>query len=285
MLTAIFSLKLRFATVIFFLWVALSLQALPYIAAAQCSPDNVYNPDRVRWSKLSFKGKTFLGRISVDVQLTFVSSDLAQRALITSPKGVPVSFESAKVGQIAVNRTIRTIFGSDIVEEDKVLFKPTQAGALGRIRLRRGKDDFLKRYRFTNLGVFRIQKEPADKKEAQLPPDEWSDGPDRFYTHDLRQLGCSIASERSILLYVACAAPFSKNQPALSVCVFGKRQLHRVQISAGDIQALKVNYIEKRQEAEVAKEGSVDALKITFKTQALASDLGIEENFSFLGLR
>jgi hypothetical protein len=160
-----------------------------------------------------------------------------------------------------------------------------QASALGRIRLRRGKDDFLKRYRFANLGVFRMQKEPADKKEAQLPPDEWTDGLDRFYAHDLRQLGCRIASERSILLYVACAAPFSKNQQPLSVCVFGKRQLHRVQVSAGDIQALKVNYIEKRQDAEIAKKGNVDALKITFKTQALASDLGIVENFSFLGLR
>jgi hypothetical protein len=156
---------------------------------------------------------------------------------------------------------------------------------IARIRTRRGDDDFLKRYRFTDLGVFRIQKEPADKKEVQLSPDKWTDAGDSFYAHDLKQLGCSIASERSILLYVACAALFSKNQQPLSVCVFGKRQLHRVQMSAGDIQSLKVNYVEKKQDAEVAREGSVDAIKITFKTRALASDLSAVENFSFLGLR
>jgi hypothetical protein len=285
MLIAISNLKLRIATVIFYLWAALSLQGLTNIAAGQCSPDNAYNPDRVRWSKLSFKGITFLGNVSVDVQLTFVSSDQAQSVLIASPKGMPVSFESSKVGQIAVHRTIRATFGSDITEEDKVWFNPMQASALGRIRLRRGNDDFLKRYRFTNLGVYRIQKEPADKKELQLSPDKWTRDRENFYRHDLNQLGCNIASERSILLYVACAAPLSKNQEPISLCVFGKRQLHRARLSADGLQSLKVNYLEKKQDIEIARQGKVDALKIMLQAQPLDADLDDVENFSLLGLR
>jgi hypothetical protein len=285
MLRSILNLKLKFVSAIYFLWVALSLPALPHIAAAQCSPNSAYNPDRVPWSELSFRGKTFLGRVFVDVELTFVSSEQAQGLLIASPNGVPVSFESAKVGLISVHRIIDSTFGSDITEEDKVLFNPMQASALGRIRWRRGQDDFIKQYRFTNIGIYRIQKTPADKKEVQQPPDKWTKNKANFYGHDAKQLGCSVVSERSILLYAIFAAPRLLDQQAVSVCVFGKRQLHRVQMRAGDVQPLKVKYVEKKQDAEVAKEGSIDAQKIFFEIQTLKSDLSTVENFSFLGLR
>jgi hypothetical protein len=285
MLKPILNLKLRFASVVIFLWAALSLPLPPHIAAAQCSPDNAHLPARVLWSKLSFRGKAFSGSVSVDVQLTFLPSDRAQNVLIASPKGVPVSSESSTVGQIVVHRIIDPAFGSEITERDKVLFDPIQASALGRVRIRRGKDDFLKTYRFTNLGVYRIQKEPSNKKEVQLSPDKWTKVGESFYRHDLKRLGCSVASERSILLYLACTAPFSKSQQPLSVCVFGKRQLHRVDLSANGLQSLEVNYLEKKQDTQVAKQGKVDALKLTLQTQPLDTDLDDVENFSFLGLR
>ena len=219
------------------------------------------------------------------MQLTFLPSDRAQNVLIASPRGVPVSSESSKVGQITVHRTIDPVFGSEITEEDNVLFNPIQASALGRVRIRRGKDDFLKKYRFTNLGVYRIQKEPSNKKEVQLSPDKWTKGGESFYRHDLKRLGCSVASERSILLYLACAAPFSKNRQPFSVCVFGKRQLHRVDLSPNGLQSLEVNYLEKKQDTQVVKQGKVDALKLMLQAQSLDTDLDDVENFSFLGLR
>ena len=69
------------------------------------------------------------------------------------------------------------------------------------------------------------------------------------------------------------------------MCVFGKRQLHRVRLSTDGLQSLKVNYLEKKQDTEVAKQGKVDTLKITLQAQPLDADLDDVENFSFLGLR
>jgi hypothetical protein len=278
-------LKLRPVSVILFLMVAIGVQLPSNLATAQSQINRSFNPSGLSWTHLIFNSEAFLGKISVDVQLAFVSPEEAKRALIASPKGIPISMEYPKVGQLTVNRTIDSTFGAKTTTEDKIWFNPTRASALGRIRTRRGDDDFLKKYRFTDLGVFRFQKEPADKIELKLSPDKWTNIGENFYTHNLKQMGCAVASERSILLYAASVGVFSDNLHTLSLCVFGKRQLHRVRLIATGVQSLLVKYIEKRRDTLVAKEVSLEALKIALETQPLATDLNETENFSFLGLQ
>jgi len=264
---------------------AIGVHLLPNSAAAQSQLNSAFNPSQVGWTRLLFKGKTFVGKVSVEVQLAFIPPDEAQRVLITSPKGIPISMESPNVVRLTVHRTIDSTFSSKITEEDKIWFNPIQASVLGRIRLRRGDDDFLKMYRFTDLGVFRIQKEPAHKNELKLSPDKWTNIGENFYDLDRKQMECAITSERSILLYAASAGEFSNNSQPVSLWAFGKRQLHRVRLSADGLQSLKVNYLEKKQDAEVTKQAKVDALKIALQAQPLDTDLDDMENFSFLGLR
>jgi hypothetical protein len=252
---------------------------------AESALESRIDPERVRWSQLSYQAHTFVGKVSVAVQLGFISASEAQRALIVSPRGIPISIESHRAGYITVRRTVDPTFGSKITEEDTVWFNPKQAGAFGRTRLRRGIDDFLKRYRFTDQGVYRIQKEPADQKEVELSPDKWTDVGEKFYAYDLKQLGCPMASERSILFFVASAAPFSANREPLSLCAFGKRQLHRVRLNADGFQSLKVEYVEKNQHNEAPRKSTVKALKIILDIRPMDSELNEVENFSLLGLR
>ena len=277
--------KLRTVCAILCLLAATGVQLLPNLAAAQSQINNAFNPRQLGWTRLLFNGKTFMGKVSVDVQLAFISPDEAKRVLIASPKGIPISMESPNVGRITVRRTIEFKFSSKITGRDKIWFNPTQANALGRIRLRRGDDDVLKIDRFTDQGVFRIKKKPADKKELRLSPDKWTNTRENFYIHDLKQLRCALVSERSILLYAVSGGPFSNIPEPVSFCVFGKRQLHRVRLSAAGVQSLKVNYVEKKGDTSVAKEGSVEALKIALEAQPLNSDLNNSEDFSFYGMR
>ena len=254
------------------------------LAAASSQTDGTYDPCRLNWTRLLFNGEKFLGNVSVEVEMAFVSPQEAKRALIASPRGTPAPLDSSSVGRLTVYRTVNSTFRSQITEVDTVWFNAARASTLGRVRTRRGEDDFLKIYRFTDLGVFRIQKEPANNDELKLTPDQWTDVGQNFYAHDLKQLGCAIVSERSLLLYLASVGAFSDNAAPISVCIFGKRQLHKVQLSRAGVELLTVNYVEKGGSADVVRDSSVEALKIVLEVQPLKSSLDEIENFSLLGL-
>jgi hypothetical protein len=56
-----------------------------------------------------------------------------------------------------------------------------------------------------------------------------------------------------------------------------------VQIQKQGLQALSVNYIEKKQQTTVRKQGKIEALKISIASEPMDSGLKEPENFSFLG--
>ncbi len=66
--------------------------------------------------------------------------------------------------------------------------------------------------------------------KARLELDKWTDIKDTFYPYDINQLRCSSVSERSVLIYILSAAAISNSNKQLTICIFGKRQLHRVQL-------------------------------------------------------
>ncbi len=238
---------------------------------------------RVPWTHLSFHAKNFWVEVSTDIQLMLRSASEVEAELLKSPKGSTVRAETPKTAQMTINTIIDPVFRSAVSIHNQVWFNPSDAAALGRIRLRRGEDDFKKMYRFTEQGVFRHRIEPKDKGEARLEPDKWTDIKDTFYPYDINQLRCPVVSERSVLIYILSAAVISKSNKPLTICIFGKRQLHRVQLRKEGTQPIQFNYIEKSRQVETRKEGTVRALKIAITAQPI--DFGQEEaeNFSFLG--
>jgi hypothetical protein len=210
------------------------------------------------------------------------ASDL-DAVLLASPQGIPIKPQTSSAAEMTINTTIDPRFRSPVNIYNRIWFNPSDAAALGRIRLRRGEDDFKKIYRFTEQGVFRHRMEPKNKREALLEPEKWTDIKDTFYPYDINQLRCPGVSERSVLIYILSAAAISESNKALTVCVFGKRQLHRVQLRKEGTQPIQFNYIEKSRQVETRKEGTVRALKIAISAQPI--DFGREEaeNFSFLG--
>jgi hypothetical protein len=184
---------------------------------------------------------------------------------------------------MTIDTTLDPRLQPEVNIHNKIWFNPEDAAVLGRVRLRRGGDDFKKIYRFTDQGVFRHRIEPKNEKEASRAPEHWTAIKDSFYPFDLNRLGCPLVTERSLLVFILSIIDFSQYNDPQSLCVFGKRQLHRVQIQKQGLQTLGVNYIEKKQQSTVRKQGTIDVLKISIAAKPMDSGLKEPENFSFLG--
>jgi hypothetical protein len=162
--------------------------------------------NRVPWTHLSFHTKNFWVEVSTDIQLRSLAASKLDAVLLESTQGTPIKPLTSETTQMTINTTIDPRFRSPVNIYNRIWFNPRDASALGRVRLRRGEDDFKKIYRFTEQGVFRHRIEPKDKGEARLEPDKWTDIKDTFYPYDPDRLGCAAISERSLLIYILSAA-------------------------------------------------------------------------------
>ena len=238
---------------------------------------------RLSWTRLSFHAKNFWVEVSTDVHLESLPASEIETMMISTPSGIPVQPEAPEAYQMTIHTTIDPRFRSPVSIYNRIWFNPSDARTLGRMRLRRGEDDFKKIYRFTEQGVFRHRIEPKNKKEALRTPEEWTDMNDTFYPYDQDRLGCSGISERSLPIYILSAALASRLGDSLSICVFGKRQLHRVTLRKAGHHSIDVSFIQKNQQSETHTQKNVKSIKFTLKSEPMASDLREPENFSFLG--
>ena len=275
----------KYKPIVFSLALLLCSSMYGRAASAQSSSGLQYNPNRVPWTDLTFHAKNFWVEVSTHVELISLPAAEAEALLLPSPKGAPIKPATPQVYQMTINTTIDPKFRSPVTIYNRIWFNPMDAFALGRISLRRGEDDYKKIYRFTDQGVFRHQLEPRDKNEVALDPEKWTHIKDSFYPYDLTRLGCGGVSEPSLLIYMLCAAEISNMSNASALCVFGKRQLHRVQLRQEGTLSLKINYIDKSRQVETQKEGTVNVQKIAISAQPIETDSEEVENFSFLGLQ
>jgi hypothetical protein len=268
---------------IFCLVILLGLGAYSSPTWAQSNSHLRLDATRVSWTDISFHAKNFWVEVSTDIHLRSLRASDLDAVLLASPKGTPIKPQTPQAAEMTITTTIDPSFRSPVNIHNKIWFNPKDAAALGRVRLRSGRDHFKKMYRFTDQGVFRHRIEPQNKKEASLEPGRWTDIKDSFYPYDLTRLGCPFVSERSLLIFILAAVDYSKDNEPLSLCVFGKRQLHPVQLQKLGINTVKVNYVEKIRQTKNQKVKTIKALKIGITVEPMASDRKKTENFSFLG--
>lgn len=260
------------------------LAAVPSTARATSEADAGFDRQRVPWRQVHYQAKNWSVTLTAVMTLEALPSDQAQGELLAADRGMPHNASGPETLRMTLDMEIDSRFQDPVQITNRVWFDPHDGAALGRYRMRRGEDDFEKVYRFTDQGVFRRNREPQSKAEARGEPDQWSFEVKRFYAHDLEPLGCPVASERLLLIYVASAAAGLANGQPLSVCVFGKRQLHRVKLSAQGRQTVKVDFVERRASGPTQRQDAIEALAIALETEPLDSDLDKPENFSFLGM-
>ena len=241
------------------------------------------DPNQVLWSRLSFRAKRAVVDVKVDVRLAPFSTAEFQSKWRSNPQSIPLPCLGQELYDLQVNRFIDHIFSPPVTLSNQVLFEPNQGATLYRVRLRRGNDDIKRSYWFSGEGVHRLRTKPSAKGEASADPATWTDARTSFYPYDLSQLGCPQVTDPMILIYLLSASRIYKSGDSLSLCVFGKQQLHHVRMRVEGLHTLEVNYFEKREDGEFRKKGKVDGIRLTLEAQPLQSDLREAENFSFLG--
>ena len=270
-------------TILLLIFIAV-LSGFSHISRAQSVP---FKSDaaEVRWHRVSFKSNNFFGSVSTKAILEEVHADDVEATLIASPQGADLEPSETKVFRVSIRSTIEPLIGSNEMLTTLLWFAPPEATAFQRIRLRKGKEIWKKTYRWTENGVFRLRRKPKGTKEEKRLPDRWTDIENTFYPYVLAQSNCESATGPSALLYAASAASLTVGDPPLGLCVFGKKQLHHVQIRAEKYQRLKVNYHETSQAKTIRRNGKAEALKISFMPRSLISEQTKAEPFSFLGLK
>lgn len=244
------------------------------------------NSDEVSWSHLSYRAESLLGKVTTDVRLMAVSAKEAAGLLIKDPAGEALQPSEATFYTLTVSTHVNPLFGSAEILETRSWFNPKGTGALQRIRLRQGKEKWQKSYRFTPKGVLRLRQEPQDSRQQDLSVDQWTRTKVSFYPFDAAGMGCTDVLEPSGLLVIASALELEQPAPPHYLCVFNKKQLHRVEVAIGGTRKLQVNYLEKSLNNRIRRSKRVDAVKLSFRPRPV----GLEKNeapevFSFLGLK
>lgn len=267
-----------------YILIAIQLANVFDSARAQSYSQIKLDADRIPWVHLTYGIRNFSVEVNLKVQLESLPAAEVEAVLIESPQGVPLGPSGPESYKLTVKRDVDIIFKPPVETMNQVWFSPQDATALGRLRLRRGQDDFKKLYRFTKQGVFRHRREPKDPQEILQEPEKWTDVRDTFYAYDLTKPGCPNVSDRLLLIYIASAADIQENDRPISMCVFGKRKLFHVQLKPSGIQSIKADFIEMKQGKETRRQEKIRGLKIELEVSSLRSDQSREENFSLLGL-
>jgi len=241
--------------------------------------------DRVPWRLLSFKASSSFGNLETDIQLTVVQAGEIAELLIPAPQYRAVQASGSGTVNIRIHSNANPLLGSREELTTQSWFNPEDIAALQRVRARRGKQNWQKSYRFAQGGVYRVRKKPADEQEQGMTPDQWTSVRKAFYGYNGRDSECPVMMEPNGLLYLASAIDVERQQFPLSICVFNKKQLHRLRVSGDPDQALEVDYMENAQDSDTRIRKRIDAVKLSFEPSPLIPPEVEPETFSFLGLK
>ena len=255
------------------------------LCQAQSSAPNKSKSRPIPWSRLSYQAKSIFGKVTTDIHFATLPIEEMAHLLIKDPEGNALLALGAGVVTVTVQTNINPLFGSSERLKTQSWCNPKDLAALQRVRLRRGKKIWQKSYRFMHNGVYHQRKKPLDKKGLELPPEQWTTVEEELYQYNGKGLGCPAVLEPNGLLYLLSRIDFMEQKSPISLCVFNKKQLHRVKIFASGNQRLKVNYLEKLRDKQIRKEETADATKISFQPYALVPEDKEPEEFSFLGLK
>ncbi len=242
-------------------------------------------PANVKWNRLSYQARSIFGKVRTNVHAQIVPVEDVSQLLMQDPAGEALQPSGDTAIAITVNSNIEPLFGTDEILTTQSWFDAESAAALQRIRVRLGKDKWQKSYRFTKKGVYRMRRKPRDANEEILPLDRWTKVRNHFYAYPEIADSCRQVLEPTSLLYLASAIDLRSVPMPVNLCVFNKKQLHLLNVSVGDPQPLKLNFVHKEGNKQVRIKKKIDAVKLSFAPSSMAPDNVEMEAFSFLGLK
>lgn len=257
-------------------WTAAVLTAM---GAAAFGAPSASDPAGVPWTFFSLKAEALGGRVTVDVRAETLPAAV-QAQFMPSPRGVALRPRGPAVLKLSVNTRIDIIGRKALSLENHLWFDPQQGTPLYLVRTRSGLDDYLQRFRFTEEGVFRLQREPVSSKEAEGDPESWTRLGRHFYPYPPPEQNCRSVIEVSTLIPLFSGSALGGLDPTDQMCLFYKRQLHRLTCRQESAEEVGFDYLEKKGAIETRRSGTAAARKIRLHTRPIGSYRGdVEELF------
>jgi len=230
------------------------------------------------WSYVSFQAEGLGNRVTAEVRSADLTIAAEQAGFLKSPRGTAFKPSGRQVVKLSVRIRIDFIGRRPLWLENHVWLDPCDGTPLYLIRTRVGLDDYYQQFRFTQEGVFRRQREPGSAAEAAGPPESWSKIGEHFYAYPPGER-CAPVLETSTLMYLVSVAPADMLHDLPPLCVFHKRQLHRVSLQNASAEPIGFDYLEKKGESETRRSGTAQVRKIRIKSRPIGSYRGEVEDF------
>jgi hypothetical protein len=264
-------------------WVYLRVAAWVLAWGGPCDAADVgpsgFGPWTFAWSYASFQAVRLGNRVTADIWMTDLPGVTEQAGFLQSPRGTAFKPSGRVVVKLSVAIRIDIIGRGPVRLENHVWFDPKEGTPLYLIRTRMGLDDYYQQFRFTQEGVFRRQREPASAAEAAGSMESWTKRGEHFYAYPPADENCHAILETSTLIYLLSASAAKQANDTGELCVFHKRQLHRVSLQTGTAEAVGFDFLEKKGAAETRRSGSMPAQRIRIESRPIGSYRGQVEDF------
>ena len=236
-----------------------------------------FDPASLAWSRLTFRPAERPGDLQVEISL----SEATSNELSALPGSDPGDELAASGGEAWHMTSIFDVFYTGRTYRTDLWFSSEGPSPVQRHRDKLGRDANRKAYRFLADGVGRLRIEPDGSAEAEQAADQWSFIKEDFFPYGAARDGCSVLSDPSLLFLAVSSGVATRGNDPLTLCVFNKKTIYRVKLSAGPVEALAVEYVETRNGARSDVRRKAAIRKVTIEAFAPDSD-GVEpEAFEF----
>ncbi len=168
--------------------------------------------------------------------------------------------------------------------EENIMFNKTTFHPYTRIRMSNVKEKWVKNYYWEETGVRRQKITPANSRENKQSQNTWTKRSESFYLYPKEADECSTISDPSLLLYILSTLESDVQQESIKICMFGKKQLHRLTIRQGQSSQLKASYTKSSPSQEVYVKGQRSPFVFSIGVETFAPGDGKQEEFSLFGL-
>ena len=241
-------------------------------------------PRSISWTELIFEGAKFFTSTTVKFKISSGGqlSDEFIQVIETDLGECSGILERSKLLTVQTSTRSATLFQKKY--EEKIWFKENTLRPEMRIRVSNGDSPWVKSYRWEGKGVRRQKISPGNSSEKKQPPAKWRKRTVSFYAYPEGVTGCDTISDPSLVLYLLSTGESGRLPEHLEMCVFGRKQLHRLTMEQKKSPPLKVSYKARLLSQEAVVEEEIIPAVFSVTTEALPPDEGEPETFSLLGL-
>jgi len=235
------------------------------------------------WQGLQFASSTLLAKLKVEIFLDSATPETPFSSLATD---LPDDSTASKHRlQLTVDFAVQGAFLGETRYKESTIFNASTLLPYQRNRVMdNGTEKWVKVYYWQEKGVRRHRILPANDREENLSAERWTRRTASFYPYPQKSNNCGTILDASLLLYLLSNRTTDQNQAPFTVCVFGKKQLHRLSIAQTNSTPISVSYLSRSASQNITVTKETLPLVYTIAVETIPPANEEPETFSFLGL-